>query len=347
MGVRFPFLNFRVWMMVVSTGFGTTVYGELFAGQGSPAPRFPLVSTEVAWQLLPECEAGYGQPLPAWARTLVTSLPVTTAAMLEMDLAYRRGSELDAGLRARVRWTAADANRCELGRRLATADMRHAGMPDSVISTFVSGNLHAEESDIHQFVRRLTLHAWRITDEEFASLLASCGQRETMAIVLHTAYANFQDRLFLTLDQDAGTETVLDPVSVKFATIPHDHDIAALRPVHPVPVAAAPPKIEFPPGWGTDFSVAQLEDGLARQQVQPLRIDVPDWEMVRPLLKPEYYSVSKPLRIRWSLCVLGYQPELGMHWLRTMRIWYREAKADQVQLESAFWVVTRNLQCFY
>src|SRR5262249_14148201 len=97
-----------------------------------PPRALPLKNAE-AWKRLPAAEGGAGAPLPAGARVLADALPRTTAAMLELDYLHRAGSPLDPGLRGRMRWVAAHANRCAYGEAYAAADLRRAGVDDAAI----------------------------------------------------------------------------------------------------------------------------------------------------------------------------------------------------------------------
>ena len=54
-----------------------------------------------------------------------------------------------------------------------------------------------------------------------------------------------------------------------------------------------------------------------------------------------------PVRIKWSLVCMGYQPELASAWSACTRAFGEEAKQDRVFEESLFWVVTRTIHCFY
>jgi alkylhydroperoxidase family enzyme len=333
---------------VIACLLALLIVADPVQGQSEP-DRFPVVSSEDAWALLPECVEGRGQPLPVWARMLVTSLPRTTASMLEMDTVYRTSRELDPAFRARLRWTVAAANKCEPGMRQATGDMRRTGVADEDVTAWTSGSarLSPAEARALGFVDQLTRRAWTITDEQFATVLADSGERKMLAIILQTAYANFQDRLLLALGVGASAFDDSAPPAVRFAAVAADADIAVARPPLPDASTLPPPEIEFPPGWETEFSFHELLDGMQKQQVRRERIQVPAWEIVQPLIPQEIYAVKKPVRIKWSLTAMGYQPELTAYWLRSMRLWYRESKADQVLNESLFWVVTRNLQCFY
>lgn len=313
------------------------------------SPRFPIVTDEQAWALLPECLEGHGQPLPEWARMLVVSLPRTTASMLEMDAVYRTSTELDPVFRGRLRWTVAAANKCNPGMRQAEADLERAGLSVADRKRWTAGDaeLPASEARALRFVDQLTRQAWTITDEQFARVLADFGERQVMAIILQTAYGNFQDRLFLALGVPASESMSAPPLRARFVAVAGDADVTVPRPPLPDPTNLGQPEIEFPAGWDTEFSFDQLLVGMQQQQVRPERIKVPAWEDVQPRIPQDVYPVRKPTRIKWSLTTMGLQPELTAYWLRSMRLWYRESNADQVLNESLFWVVTRNLQCFY
>jgi hypothetical protein len=64
--------------------------------------------------------------------------------------------------------------------------------------------------------------------------------------------------------------------------------------------------------------------------------------MPREVPRPE-----SPIRIKWSLVTMGYQPELAAAWSSCTRAFREEAKQDRVFEESLFWIVTRTIHCFY
>ena len=90
----------------------------------------------------------------------------------------------------------------------------------------------------------------------------------------------------------------------------------------------------------------ELQKALQEQRARPPRIRVPRWEEVRKSL-PSDTKAKRPLKIKWSLVCLGYQPELAAGWSRCTRAYAQEARQDRVFEESLFWVVTRSLRCFY
>ena len=99
------------------------------------------------------------------------------------------------------------------------------------------------------------------------------------------------------------------------------------------------------PAWD-DFDFDGLQKQLTGQRERPGRIRVPRWEEVLAKLPPDYPN-KKPIRIQWSLVCLGYQPELALAWSACTRAFGEEAKQDRVFEESLFWIVTRQIHCFY
>jgi hypothetical protein len=65
------------------------------------------------------------------------------------------------------------------------------------------------------------------------------------------------------------------------------------------------------------------------------------------VLPPEVPRPEQPVRIRWSLVTMGYQPELAAAWSACTRAFREEARQDRVFEESLFWIVTRTIHCFY
>ena len=312
--------------------------------------RVPALTNDAARKKLPPVESGGGEQLPIWARTLADTLPRTTAAVLELDYLHRARSPLDPKLRARMRWVAAHANRCAYGEAYALADLRRAGVGDAAIQTLISGdvaNLPEAEKTALAFARKMTLTADTVTDEEVARLIELYGERPVVAMVQLLAYANFQDRLLLALDLPVEPDGPLPPVAVRFTKRKEGQSIAAARPAVPylTPAAAAAGPIAADPEWSA-FDFASLQQRMADQRARPPRIRVPIWDNVRAVLPPTY-PVNRPLRIRWSLVCLGYQPELASAWFACLRTFAEEARQDRVFEESLFWVVTRSLHCFY
>src|SRR5207248_2392967 len=159
-------------------------------------------------------------------------------------------------------------------------------------------------------------------------------------MVLLLAYANFQDRLLLTLGVDVEPSGPLPPLDVW--PLPKADSRVPPRKLPP-PVQTALEDLKDAE-WA-DFDFQALQGLVDRQRERSGRIRVPSWDEVSRQLPPG--PPRKPLKIRWSLVCMGYQPELASAWSACTSNFGREARQDRVFEESLFWVVTRSLQCFY
>ena len=314
------------------------------AREETVGPRVTLLSDEEAWKLLAAEPDKPGERLPVWARALVTALPRTTAAMLRLDYLHRVDSPLDAKLRAKIRWTAAHANRCAYARAYALDDLRRAGAGEPEIEALVNGQ--PTEDDLEQqtlgFARKLTLDASSVTDEEVAALSKGHGDKQLVAIVLLVAYANFQDRLLLSLGLAAGEDVSLEPIAVRSK---RDNDERYEAPPRKKPEKVSGESAADARGW-SKISFDQLQKQLNSQRARQPRIPVPKWDDLQRELDFAK-NRRRPLRIRWSLVSLGYQPDLAKGWGSCTGTFHRESRQDRVFEESLFWVVTRSIDCFY
>jgi len=339
----------------------TCVLGLLpvLAGADS-APRLPIPTDAEVWPLLPPIEEGGGQSLPAWIRALAPTLPKTAAAMIDLDYAQRAESPLPPRLRARLRWVAAHANRCDYAKAYARADFIRAGGKaddiDGLLRAF--DKLPEGERLACELVQRLTEAGYTVTDAQVERLVELYGPKQVVAMVLVAAYANFQDRLLHALGVAVEPNGPLPPVKVRFRKpAPPEKptkgkgEEAKEKPKRGLsPRASNPPPLPRKlddPEW-TAISIDALRERLRRQVERPqARIPVPDWETVRRGLSPDIYPSGKPIRIKWSLLNYGYQPRLTAAWLGGLRAFHEESDLDRLFHESMFWVVTRSLQCFY
>jgi alkylhydroperoxidase family enzyme len=309
-----------------------------------------LLTNEEAWNRLPESEEGSATTLPDWARILVHSLPRTTAAMLELDWHHRANSPLDPSLRGMMRWTVAHAIRCDYSKAVAVADLQRAGLEQNQIEALEHEDATqplAERAAVH-FARKLTLAADTVTDEEVAKLIDWYGEKQLVAMVLLIAHANFQDRLFLSLGLGIEPNGPLPPAQVSFVRnqsksieVPARKHVAESLEDNR---ADETTKIDDSEWLSQDF--ATLQSKLKDQRERPGRIRVPTWDDVREWL-PERARRNDPVRIKWSLVCVGYQPELALGWSACLRTFAEDAKQDRVFEESLFWVITRTIHCFY
>jgi alkylhydroperoxidase family enzyme len=318
----------------------------------APAPKLqgclPILSDDEAWRRLPALEKGTRQPLPTWARALAATMPRTTAAMLELDALHHEHSPLPPGLRAKMRWVAAHANGCVYSEAVAAADLRRAGIVGADIEKLAGEfrGLPDVERAALLFARKLTLAASTVTDAEMTCLRDCYGDWQVVAMVLLVSYANFEDRLFLSLGVAPEASDPPRPLDVRFARDPSlNRHVQAPARKPPDDMARSGPSRITDQEW-LARSYSELQQALDLQRERSPRIRVPTWEEVLRGLPPGA-PANRPLRIRWSLVCLGYQPELAAGWSACTRAFGEEARQDRVFEESLFWVVTRTLNCFY
>lgn len=339
-------------LMVASVNLMTTN-----AQQGEPKDNKAAVESswkawermtdEQAWKLLPAVASGEKTPLPNWVKPVILQMPRTAAAMLELDKAFRDGGPLDPALRAKLRWIIAHSNRSKYGESLALADLRHAVGDNVKLSEFTgqSDNWPKSESDDFEFVRLLTIAAPTIEDTLFARLREKHGDRGVAAIVLLTAYSNFQDRLLLGLNVPVESTGPLRPLDVKFVEgalqatplIPSDNGTDTYEESG----KAVTPRLK---DW-TSVTYDQLQIKLEKQRDRQPRLPVPTWEEVKDKL-PAAMAV-RPTSIRWSLTNYGYAAELAVPWTLMTRTHWAEYPSSRILEESLFWVQTRSVECNY
>ena len=313
-------------------------------------PAVPL-SNDEAWKRMPPAEKGGGQALPSWARILAGSLPKTTAALLELDLAQRTRSPLDPKLRAAMRWVSAHANGCRYAEDYAAFDARRAGLDDSAIKGLRAGDHSAwstADRAALEFARKMTVASSQVSDGEFEALVRSFGEKKAAAMVLLMAYANFQDRLLICLGapvEDGGPRPPVEVAYKRESLTSHANPPAP--PVIPsLPRPTGKDLVDDDPEWAR-LTYDDLQSRLERQRARPTRLRVPSAEEVQRGL-PEGVSM-KGTRVVWSLVAFGYVPELAAPWETVMWVNGEEngRRFDRVFGLSVFWVVTRAIDCPY
>ncbi len=311
-------------------------------------PRIPLLSNEEAWQRLPEAEHGTGQPLPTWARALAGTLPQTTAAMLELDYLYRTTPQFSPTERALIRLSAARINHSGYGISMAKSELISEGKTPIEIESLANGDtnlLSENDKQLVSFVEQLSSRGADLRDEQYHSVANRLGDDRMVGLVLLTAYANFQDRLVHALGLVNEPENLEGPLNVRFAdsTIAGSRTVTASRPEISDHGPAQLPSL---PDWSST-TFAEIQTSLEKQRARSTRITIPSWSEIVTSLPDGLYNQDKPLEIRWSRLVVGRQPVLGPAWIKCLRVFGNEAKQDRVFEESVFWVVTRQLGCFY
>jgi hypothetical protein len=270
---------------------------------------------------------------------LAGPLPGTTALMLELDAVHRTGDRLDPALRARMRWSAADANRCAYAKAAAEADLRRAGTADTE-------TLPEPERLAVTFARKLTEDAATVTDEEVKRLVELHGDAKVVAMVALVAHACFQDRMLLALDPPVEPGGPPLPVAAHF---PHTRSPAGSPPTKvaaaPARAASGPNLGPADPGWRAK-SFADLQAGLERQRDRAARVRIPDWKEVDSRVGPDSWVRRWP-RVVWGLVCYAHQPEVTDLWFDTVDAFRQESRMDRLLGQDMFWVVTRALDCFY
>ncbi len=165
-------------------------------------------------------------------------------AFLQLDLAQRTKSLLRLARRLlAMRWVCAHANHCEYAEAYAAADARRASLDEERLQALSQSDYpgwSAGDRAALNFAQKMTVDSDSVTDAEFAKLVEQFGEKQAAAMVLLTAYANFQDRALLCLrapiEPDAAriarrrcrvfapeafvTKTDADPAALKKSLVP-------------------------------------------------------------------------------------------------------------------------------
>ncbi len=309
------------------------------------------LSNEAAWERLPRPTRGGGQPLPSWARMLVSEMPRSTAAFLQLDFAQRTKSPVDPKLRAAMRWVVAHANRCLYAEAYAAADARRAGLNEAGLDALrhdsYPGWSEGEWAALN-FARKMTVNSDSVTDLEFAGLVKKFGEKQAASMVLLVAYANFQDRLLICLGAPIESGGPLPPVDATF-----DRASLASKPtplthlkLSSLPLTSGKDLVEDDPEWAR-LSYETLQDKLEAQRHKPTRLRIPTWDEVADNLPEGLFE--RPSDIVWYRICFGYAPELAVPFEIYLRTAGAEAapKYDRIFGQSLFWVVTRAINCPY
>ena len=309
-------------------------------------PVSTLMNDQEAWAKMPKAERGGGGVLPNWAKAVATQLPRTAAAMLLLDDAQRTKSPLDPGLRAKMRWMIAKANRCDYAQATALADLKRVAGEEAVHALMGDpAKWPKDDREPLEFVRQLTVDAPKVTDEQFSALQKRYGDKKVAAMVYLAAYGNFQDRILLGLGVPLEADGPLAPLSVTFSK--GAFQSAPLLPEQKeVPKLLTDGKAVVPeePNW-SKLSYGELQERLEKQRDRKGRLPIPSWEEVKAALPSEF--TVKPTKIIWSLFGYAYAPELAVPWAVCTRTMWAESLADRVFEESLFWIQTRTIQCNY
>lgn len=339
-----------LFLVTIIGGLNSMSHADDTTSTGWPAP----LTNEAAWQRMPKAEEGSDSPLPTWARMLARELPRTTAAFLELDLAQRTKSPVEPGLRAAMRYVAAQANGSAYAQATAEADARRAGVSGvkwASLNTRERAAWSAAEKAALEFAYGMTVDSDGVSDEQFAQLVLHFSDRQAAAMVLGMAYANFQDRLLICLGAPVEAGGPLPPVAVRFSS-------DALTKQTTPPPAGVKPEI---PGGQTDAKKDIIEDEspytwlpydelqkrLKQQRERSTRLKIPKWEEFADRLPKGL--MEKPSDIVWYKIAFGYAHELAVPFEIYMRTAGAEVSTnwDRPFGNSIFWMVTDAVKCPY
>ena len=318
------------------------------------------VSNEQAWKLLPPSDGTRTEELPIWARMMVSELPRTTAAYLEMDRAQRTLGAVAPDLRAACRFVSAKTNRCEYSMATARADAKSAHVPADKWSSIEDESWKAWSDDERlalEFAKQMSLDSDSIADEFFSNLVSKHGDQAAACMVLHSAYANFQDRFLLCLQLSKDDSIGLPPVIARFAPdglistttpppnpTPSTSDTASTTVDSPVTTTKSASKRNTAYTW---LPFEELQTRLEQQRKRKTRLPIPEWDAIAPKL-PEGL-MDKPSDIVWYRIAFGYASELAVPFEIYMRTAGSEIRKnwDRIFGNSIFWIVTDAMKCPY
>ena len=310
-------------------------------------------SSETCWERLPQSVDGAKPPLPSWIRMVAREMPKTAAAFLQLDYAHRVLGPVDGKLRAAMRWTTAKANGSQYAMEIASLDAKRAGVEPSKWKAFKEGDRsvwNGGERAAIEFAHGMTLDSDAVTDEQFSELVRLFDDRTVAAMVLHQAYANFQDRLLICLGIETEEGEPMAPVAVEFS--PESLVRAAQAPAN-----TTPPQVGSPDTEPQDIIVEEeqhtwlpyerLQERLQTQRARKTRLRVPDWQEFSAKLPAGLMPSASD--IVWYKVSFGYAHELAV----PFEIYLRAAGLEISQNwdrpfgNCLFWMVTDAVKCPY
>jgi len=318
------------------------------------------VSNEIAWKLLPPSDGARTDELPIWARMMVSEMPRTTAAYLELDRSQRTLGAVAPGLRAACRFVTANANRCAYSIATARTDAKSAQVPAEKWSTIEDESWKSWSDDERlalDFAKQMAMDSDGISDDFFSNLVSKFGESAAACMVLHSAYANFQDRFLLCLQISRENANGLSPVNARFdpaglvsTTTPPpkpatSNSVATPDPANPSAVTAKPTSKKSMNYTWLPFD--GLQERLVQQRKRKTRLPIPEWDAIAPKLPVGL--MDKPSAIVWYRIAFGYASELAVPFEIYMRTAGSEVSKnwDRVFGNSIFWIVTDAMKCPY
>jgi alkylhydroperoxidase family enzyme len=316
--------------------------------------RFAALTDSEAWARIPTPTSGGGSgPLPHWARVLAKDLPKTAGALLQLDYAQRVSSPVEPKLRAAMRLVAAVANESIYSQNVAEADAKQAGLDGARIAASKKGDFSSwsdAEKAALTFARKMSVESDQVSDDEFARLVKDFGGNQAASMVLAMAYANFMDRLTISLGCEVEVEGPIAPIAVSF-----DREKLASKPavakkdrpkIDDLPAPIGKDLVADDDDWAT-MTYEKLQNLLDIQKKKPTRLRIPEWSEVEKNLPAGL--MKKPSDVVWYRITFAYAPELAIPFEIFMRTAGGEAgpKWDRIFGSSLFWVTTKAMKCPY
>ncbi len=346
-------------MMLFSIALLSCTFRTMASEDSLPWP--PVISNDASWKLLPATQGERGEALPTWARMTVTDLPKTTAAFLELDRAQRTKGAVSPDLRAAIRFVAAKENGCRYTMDSSRFDSREAKVDSAKWASLEDESYSgwtSQEKLALEFSRLMAVNSDSIGDDTFATLVEHFGAESAACMVLHSAYANFQDRFLLSLNAPLETNGPLPPFRTAFqptelvskTTAPpkpseaNSNQTAAKQdsPINPSVVKRTAKSNEI-----TWLPFDQLQTRLEQQRKRKTRLPIPDWAEIAPKLPAGL--MDKPSDIVWYRIAFGYAADLAVPFEIYMRTAGSEVKMnwDRIFGNCVFWMVTDAMKCPY
>jgi len=198
--------------------------------------------------------------------------------------------------------------------------------------------------DLTEAGTQKSLAAYLVTDPQFAALLEQFGPEKMTAIVHTLAFANFHDRIIMSLGVTADVGGPAPPLSVKLDPEKRARIASPARPSWEKVTAARPAKVYDAPADWKEVPFADLETALGTQKARTPRVPLPNpgrGDTLPPGLREQTKAIV------WMTVCGGYQPEMTAAWFAAYNEFRQEARLDRVFGASLFWVVTRANDCFY
>jgi alkylhydroperoxidase family enzyme len=328
---------------------GVNAADERMTVTGWPLPP----SNAECWHKLPKTADGKTPALPSWIRMVAKEMPKTAAAFLELDLAQRTAGPVEPTLRAAMRWAAANANSCQYTKSIAEADALRSGVNQDKWKSLTEGDgslWSDQEKAAIEFAIGMTLDSDAVTDKQFSDLVSMFDERIVAAMVLHLAYANFQDRLILCLGVKLEEGEPLAPVDVQFSADSLVQKTLAPPPNPPKEIGtpdAIPQDIIQEKEAFTWLPYEDLQNRLLIQKTRKTRLRIPDWQEFADKLPKGLMPMASD--IVWYKIAFGYAHELALPFETYMRTAGSEIATnwDRPFGNCLFWMVTDAIKCPY